>query len=344
MCELFGLCSNKEVGISFSWRGFVRRGEKNPSGWGVGWYVKNEKGKIYAALVKEPRPSVRSPVAQLLGRGIRSHIVISHVRLATEGSERYVNTHPFVRLVNNSEWIFAHNGTVSIKWANLKRYHPIGETDSEYAFCYILDNISDNNLILDGLFRRMYEVVEEISDFGKFNFLMSDGEYLFAHTTDGNLHYLIRHPPHKGIVRLRDEDFEVSLEEMKKMDEYVVLLATRPLTRNEDWVKLKRRKIYVFRDGDPILLIKSDDYVPMIDEKELEVLRVVRTSPHSLELSKIADYIGEDVEGAYKIVERLVHKNYLKQHSYDRVGPSHPQARYFTREDKRDLIDLLLNL
>ena len=34
----------------------------------------------------------------------------------------------------------------------------------------------------------------------------------------------VRHPPYRGIVRLRDEDFEVSLEEMKRMDEYVVLL------------------------------------------------------------------------------------------------------------------------
>jgi len=62
----------------------------------------------------------------------------------------------------------------------------------------------------------------------------------------------------------------------------------------------------------------------MLNDKELEVLRTVKTAPSSLRLS--------------------VHKRYLKQHSHDRVEPSHPEARYFTRKNKRALIKILLNL
>lgn len=343
MCELFGLCSNESVGISFSWRGFVRRGTIHRSGWGVGWYVKNERGERYAALVKEPRPSIRSLVAELLKKGIRSSIVISHVRLATEGDPKYVNTHPFVRPFGRDEWIFAHNGDVSgIKGSRLVRYHPVGDTDSEYAFCYILDKLPSNVRLRD-LFKMLFELAQEIADYGTFNFLMSNSRYLFAHTSNGRLHYLLRHPPHTGKVRIfGDEDYQVSLEEVKRADEYAALLATVPLT-DENWMRMEREKLYVFRDGDLVLVIDSNGFRPMLSDKELEILRVVRTAPSSLRLSEIADCIGGDIRETYRIVRSLVHRGYLKQHSHDRVKPNHPEARYFTRKNKRALIEILLN-
>lgn len=339
MCELFGICSNKSVKINFTLRGFIRRGTKHRSGWGVGWYLRNKDGKTYAALVKEPRSSINSPIARLLKDGIESHIVISHVRYATKGKERYVNTHPFVRAFGEDEWIFAHNGTVSIEGFHLEKYHPIGDTDSEYAFCYILDNLQEN-LKLNDFFRKLYGIVKKIGKCGEFNFLMSNGKYLFAHTTNKKLYYLRRHPPHTGIIKLKDEDFEISLEEMKGEDEYVVLLATVPLT-DENWIKLENRKIYVFSDGDPILRIESNKYSLMLNKKEIEILKAIKKSSIPLELSKIAEYIGEDIESTYKIIKGMVHRRYLKQHQSGKTQPNHPKARYFIRKDKMDLIDLL---
>lgn len=106
---------------------------------------------------------------------------------------------------------------------------------------------------------------------------------------------------------------------------------------------MERRKLYVFRDGDLVLVIGSDGFKPMLNDKELEILRAVKTAPSSLKLSEIADSIGEDIESTYRIVRSLVHRCYLKQHSHDRVGSSHPEARYFTRKNKRALIEILLN-
>lgn len=341
MCELLGMCSNKSVKINFTLKGFIRRGTKHRSGWGVGWYLRNKDGEIFAALVKEPRSSINSPVARLLKDGIESHIVISHVRYATKGKRKYVNTHPFVRTFGKDEWIFAHNGTVSVESFHLKKYHPIGNTDSEYAFCYILDNLQEN-LKLNDFFRKLYGIVEKIGNHGKFNFLMSDGKYLFAYTTNEKLYYLKRHPPHTGVIKLIDEDLEISLGEMKGGDEYVVLLATVPLT-DENWIKLEKKKIYVFRDGDPILKIESDKYSLMLNKKELEILKVIKNSSTPLELSKIAEYIGEDIEGTYEIIKGMVHRRYLKQHQPGKIQPDHPEARYLIREGKGDLINLLIS-
>ena len=133
MCELFALSSNRAVRISFSWRGFRKRGRIHRDGWGVAWYL--DDGLV--GLVKEPRPSVESPIARLMVQGVRSKIVVSHVRWASRGDISYVNTHPFALRLWNRDWVFAHNGTLSgfreEPEYRLRKYRLIGEADSEYA-------------------------------------------------------------------------------------------------------------------------------------------------------------------------------------------------------------------
>lgn len=79
MCELFALLSNKTVRISFSWRGFRKRGSEHYDGWGIAWYLDSS----LAGLVKEPRPAPESPIARIMIQGVRSRIVVSHVRRAS---------------------------------------------------------------------------------------------------------------------------------------------------------------------------------------------------------------------------------------------------------------------
>ena len=83
MCELFGLTCNKLVRISFTWRGFMSRGLKHRDGWGVAFYPDS----LSACIIKEPRPSINSLMAQFLKSAniIQSKIVISHVRTAIGG-------------------------------------------------------------------------------------------------------------------------------------------------------------------------------------------------------------------------------------------------------------------
>lgn len=344
MCELFGLSANCVVSVSFSWRGFLRRGEFNYHGWGVGWYF---DGGV--CLVKEPRPAPESPVARLLLNGVRSHIVVSHVRLASTGRPCYVNTHPFVRRLGGREWILAHNGDVSgiiDEWGfRLEDYVPVGDTDSEYAFCYIMERLSRLGCVGSVIrsSRVIWDLAKRIGGYGKFNFLLSDGRYVFAFMNrSSTLHYLLRHPPHRGCARLVDEDFEVRLSEMKGSSEYAAIIATRPLT-DEDWRPFKRNTLYVFGSGDVILRVNANGRLEhTLDRVEVEVLRYIRTSRHSVRLKEVSDGLGLDVGEAYKIIEKLVATGFLKQHSGDRVPPDHPEARYFTNRDRREVIDTLI--
>lgn len=104
------------------------------------------------------------------------------------------NTHPFVHACCSRDWVFAHNGLVSDvvdQSAPNPSFHPVGETDSEHAFCQILAGIAgtyatdDQQPWLNALNR----LANAIATQGQFNFLLSDGHILIAYGHD-RLHYL----------------------------------------------------------------------------------------------------------------------------------------------------------
>ncbi len=344
MCELFALSSNKAVRISFTWRGFRKRGSVHRDGWGVAWYM---DGGL-AGLVKEPRPAPESPIARLMVQGVRSRIVVSHVRWASQGDISYVNTHPFVRKLWDKDWVFAHNGDVSgiigepgyqLEWC-----HPVGETDSEYAFCYILEKLSGlRNRGLESLAVRLWSLAEEIGRHGKFNFLFSNGEYLFAYMNRrGTLHYLSRHPSHQGPVRLLDEDYEARLEELKAPDEYAAIVATEPLT-DEGWSPMNSGTLHVFHNGDILLAVEEGEPRLVLDRLERDALKTIRTAPHSVRLEDLARSLGLALIEVSRIIQKLRNKGLIRQHSRDNVPPDHPQARYYTNPTLRALIDKALS-
>jgi len=249
MCELFGLSANKPVNVLFTWKGFYRRGNIQPHGWGIAFYPDKS-----AIIFKEPLASIESGLASFIRdyKNIKGKIFISHIRYASSGSKKYMNTHPFSIKLNGKEWVFAHNGTVEKikKEFPLRDFKPIGETDSEYAFCLILDRIK--KIMEEKKIREIIEeTAKEISQYGGFNFLLSNGECLFAFWSGHNsLYYLERKPPYKDFkVRLEDEDFSVTLSEMKDPDEKTVLISTKPLT-DEKWIKFKPNKLYEFKEGE----------------------------------------------------------------------------------------------
>jgi len=342
MCELLAISSNTPVNISFTWRGFIKRGLRNPDGWGIAFY-KDDTALIY----KEPKPAPESPLAHFLRNIIKSRLIISHVRWATKGRAKYSNTHPFKREVYGREWVFAHNGDVSCIVNNpdfkLEHYFPVGETDSEYAFCYMLDQIRELTRNRDysilRLSKRILQIAMKIGSHGKFNFLLSNGNELYAYMNRRQtLYYLLRHPPHRAYARLIDEDYEVNLSEIKGDNEYVVLIATKPIT-NEQWRPFPANELLVFRDGNLLLKASLRKLEIPLTTPEKNVLKIVRKSKHSIELTKIAERLGIDKEEARETVKALVHKKLLK---IDRRGPKdleRTNIRLYTSKHIREILD-----
>lgn len=255
MCELMGMSANTPTDICFSFTGLMKRGGKtgpHKDGFGVCFY----EGHGIRAF-HDPAPSCESEIAYLISRyPIKTQTVICHIRKANRGRVCLENTHPFIRELWGRQWSFAHNGQLKgIKKKKLTYYRPVGTTDSEHAFCYVLDKIRGafptqpqthkKNELLNALIK---EISEELSELGIFNFLLSNSEFLYAHC-GSKLSWITRRAPF-GEAKLFDEDMNINFCTHTTVNDVVTIVATEPLTLNENWNTMTTSELLVFKNGE----------------------------------------------------------------------------------------------
>ncbi|MFC1673748.1 class II glutamine amidotransferase [Pseudomonadota bacterium] len=254
MCELLGMSANVPTDICFSFSGLMQRGggtDHHRDGWGIAFYEGNGCRTFH-----DPQPSVDSEIANLVrDYSIKSKIVISHIRKATHGRVCLENTHPFVREMWGRNWTFAHNGKLpGIKKLRLDHYQPIGGTDSEHAFCWMLGEIRRRHPSAPrgrrALNALIQDLTDEIASHGIFNMLLSDSRDLFTYSTT-KLSYLTRRAPF-GPASLIDDEVSVDFRKETTPKDVVTVIATRPLTEDEPWVELAHNRLTVFREGIPL--------------------------------------------------------------------------------------------
>jgi len=123
--------------ICFSFTGLVKRGGQ--TGAHVdGWWITFYEGKGCRSF-KDSRAASESAIAEMVQNyPIKSCTVVSHIRQANVGKAGLENSHPFSRELRGRAWTFAHNGQLEgSEQLGLGFYQPIGDTDSERAFCWI---------------------------------------------------------------------------------------------------------------------------------------------------------------------------------------------------------------
>ncbi|OFZ68506.1 MAG: hypothetical protein A2Z01_05015 [Betaproteobacteria bacterium RBG_16_58_11] len=212
----------------------MRGGETadNPDGWGLAYL----EGDAFA-IHKAPEAAARSASFAKLAQQIHSRLIIAHVRKANPPTAHTLeNTHPFMRTCCDRHWVFAHNGQVPEVVAPQGCCHPRhsspgGETDSEHAFIYLLEEIAGTfpgapPATMDAWFETLAMRSAAIAEYGQFNFLMSEGEHLIAYGHD-RLH-----------SQQRIEDGVQS-----------VLIASVPLTGDESWEAFAPDELRVYRSG-----------------------------------------------------------------------------------------------
>ncbi|OBX37086.1 glutamine amidotransferases class-II [Halomonas elongata] len=185
---------------------------------------------------------------------IKSHVVISHIRQANVGQVRLANTHPFTREMWGRPWCYAHNGQLSHEWKQLPLsfYQPVGDTDSEHAFCWLMGELRrafpEPPADRDALWRYLHELCEHLRTFGVFNLLLADGESLYTYCSTKLAHITRRAP--FGRASLSDAELAVNFAEHTTPNDVVSIIATEPLTDNEDWVRMEPGELLVWRDGE----------------------------------------------------------------------------------------------
>ncbi len=264
MCELFCLSSRRPTRATFALKRFAAHGApagRNVDGWGVAFHEGRD-----IRLYKEPEPAGDSPwVAFIERRALSTGLLISHIRRATCGANSHANTQPFARELGGRMHLFAHNGgfdeITARSAASPRRFQPVGETDSEMAFCLLLDRLAPlwKGTAVPALKARLAAVTDfaaEMRPLGIANFLYTDGEFVFGHGHRRTQADGIVAPPglwfrhrHRGATASAPADSGVTIHDHHADEaQEMALLASVPVTAGH-WRPLAEGEIVVVAGG-----------------------------------------------------------------------------------------------
>ena len=252
--------SHLPASLTLSFTGFSQRGgctDHHSDGWGIAFFEADglTPGKAARTFVDKESAATSAIAKMLRTYPIKSHNVVAHVRKATVGAVTLENCHPFVRELWGRYWVFAHNGDLKDFHPKLHgAFKPVGSTDSEIAFCWLLQELNKSHAgmpCIEELNNTLLELIPQIARHGTFNFLLSNGQALWAHAST-KLHYVLRQHPFTQ-VQLKDEDVKVDLSELNCPEDRLVIVVTEPLTTNENWVAMAPGELKVFVDGSPLI-------------------------------------------------------------------------------------------
>ncbi|MFQ5353051.1 MAG: class II glutamine amidotransferase, partial [Candidatus Binatia bacterium] len=188
MCELFAMSSRIPADVTFSLHEFARHGGAtgpHEDGWGIAFYEDGD-----AQLFREPAAAADSALVRFIEKSPPgSDLVISHIRRAVRGSRVLKNTQPFARELGGRVHLFAHNGMLDAVEDSpdltLGEFRPVGVTDSEYAFCTLLEMLrelwSTGEPSLDERLAVVGDFAARIRPLGPANFIYCDGTAIFVH-------------------------------------------------------------------------------------------------------------------------------------------------------------------
>jgi glutamine amidotransferase len=263
MCELFAMQSRYPATVHLSLEAFSRHGGlegPHKDGWGVAYY---EDGDV--RLVKEPHAASDSACLRFIqDHPFRSTAVVAHIRKATQGRRTLANSQPFARELGGRMHVFAHNGDLHGARPGelfaLGRYRPIGETDSERAFCALLERLvplwheAARPPALEARLALVSQFAAGLRALGPANFLYADGDALFLHghkrshpggIRPPGLHLLCRTcAAEPGTYRTDGLQIEAGHDRQE-----VVLAASVPLTAGEPWQPLAEGELVAVRGG-----------------------------------------------------------------------------------------------
>jgi predicted glutamine amidotransferase len=261
VCELLAMSSRVPATVGLSLKRLARRGgAEGPhrDGWGAAFY---EGPDLF--LVREAHAACESPLMHLLeSQGRRSCMVVCHVRLATCGARALRNTQPFARELAGRMHTFAHNGHLPGLCESLLRrpirFTPVGDTDSELAFCVLLESMvplwadPDRVPSLASRLEAIAAAGDALRRFGPANFIYGDSTTLFIHAdrrtqTDGSLRPPGLHLLQRACWQPGPELAEagVSIETVRQD---VALVASVPLT-DELWRPLRQGEVLALVGG-----------------------------------------------------------------------------------------------
>ena len=280
MCQLLAMNSKHPADIGFSFAGFRARGgltDDHIDGFGVAYFEPTGL-RLYC----DNRSAMESPLAELVSQ-TRTKATTTLVHIRKSDDQLLSNAHPFTREIWGEAWVFMHNGKMTIKeapdsdpikQASAHHYAPIGDTDSEFAFCYLLNQLKDAFTYkpdAQTLYAFLTKQCRFLAAYGLFNCLISNGEWLLGYANT-LLFHVSRQAPF-GTAALIDTDVMLDFATVNADDDVITIFATTPLTHDEDWQQLAVNECIIFAEGQQVYqdVPESPEYLSI--EEGLEIAK-----------------------------------------------------------------------
>ncbi len=257
MSHLLGMSFGSAASPSITLKSVPRgQGDSAQNGWGFAWYPASESG---AVVVKDPVPSGDTAMTSMLRdwERFRGTAFVCHVRGAAKRVTQE-DTHPFSRSYGGRDWVLAHNGDLDpaqvreLSLGSNPVFEPVGRTDSERAFCWLLTQIRGQGVRrLAGVgWPELHRWIGQLDDIGTINLLMTDGQDLVAYrdATGFNSLWITRRCPPHATQHLENPVLSLDLSDPLDENRTVVIVSTTPLSK-EDWIELKPGQMVVVRRG-----------------------------------------------------------------------------------------------
>jgi len=250
---------NTEVGFNHTLPEFKELSKLNPDGWGLSVYPDGQ-----CTIEKDSLSMMKSPKAlNLIARSdLKSKLLLAHVRNKNNSIINDENCHPFHCEYQNKTYSYVHNcylinnmrkDYIIANRITPRHFHPISTNQAEKIFCYIMDELKENQIIdwNHDSFEFLNQTFNNINNNRLLNAIMSEGEYLFVYLSDlGYGIYAVQRNINTKEIKMNKtkttHHFDSSFDHEEGW-----LFCTSKLT-DENWIQLENAKLHVYKDGQKV--------------------------------------------------------------------------------------------
>ena len=246
------------------------------SGWGFGWYPNDDQA---ASVVKDTGGKDVDSVASAISdwRRFRSTNFLCKIKGAAKRYSQQ-DTQPFQKNFGGRDWLFLHNGDMEkekikkLMDTEVGFLDPLGVTDSELAFCYLLQQVSLEKAkrIVEISWEKWNQWLRNLDALGSVDIVLSDGQTTLAFhgkNSKGNLFYWRRLPRESDTEEIGDHSVNIDLSDSQDTYRTAFMVSSSRLNGGE-WNEMILGQLLVIRRGD--LIWNSEAGTPSRQEKKME--------------------------------------------------------------------------
>jgi transglutaminase-like putative cysteine protease/predicted glutamine amidotransferase len=254
MGQLFALSFDAQASPAISFTNTTECESTPLFGWGFAWYPGNENASM---VVKDATSPFNNSLTKVMQdwKHFRSANFICHLRGAAKRISQ-IGTQPFARTYAGRDFILVHDGDLNMKkvreYINGEKifFEPIGKTDSELVFCYILSQLHKNNArtFKEFGYKKLTDLLRTFASFGTANFILADNYDMILfhgpHHSHG-LYWTRLKPPHTSTTLMTD-NLCLDISDPLDLNRTMIIAATSPLSA-DGWQALQTDQLIVIR-------------------------------------------------------------------------------------------------